>query len=219
MELAEFKKLMKKRDYRESLSTFGRLPYGEQCLLVAEAGDTVRNWVERIAADPWLRHWLGPLVRSTVLPKPQADAYGLGLLQDEEFSFFEHNRGPGKPGVRLTTVLRKHPDVLEDDLWRLFCVGGVREFSLAGQDNNDSWSWAEAIRELAETGDIDRGRRVGCELGGPHPRFHQVPGRLVLSTARIVGSHARRAGPAKRELHATAGQRRRADGHAGDRRS
>ncbi len=164
MELAEFKKLMKRRDYRESLSAFGRLPYGDQCHLVAEAGDAVREWVERIAADPWLRHWLGPLVRSTVLPKPQTDAYGLGLLQDEEFSFFGHNRGVGNPGVRLSTVLRKHPDVLEDDIWRLFRFGGTRDFSLAGQDSDDTWSWAEAIRELAEAGDIDRGRLLDASL-------------------------------------------------------
>jgi hypothetical protein len=125
--------------------------------------------VLRDRRPPWLADWadfeLGrslwhwPLIRSLVrenlIPKPDTEPYTTGMIV-----------APGRfNGVR--EFLEADPELLSDEVWRLFAHEGSGEFSLAAYDKYvpEARTWQAALCSLAADGILDRARLLRSSLG------------------------------------------------------
>ena len=117
----------------------------------------------------------------------------------------------GRTGV--IALLRRNPDLLVDDVWRLFEVEGG-ENSLAAYDKyfREENTWRAALVELGEDGSLDRERLLDASLDAlqrgfaqfraqwfsafhealrPTPAEHAVRGRRPMSRSRRARSDRR----------------------------
>lgn len=127
-------------------------------------------WVER-AVDSLDRQGLRVvrrLVHEGLVAEPSSEAYTIALVALP--STFDLTVPLAEPYVahHLTVldVLRANPDLLVDDLWRIFEVEGGGENSLAAHDKYTSVdrSWQAALVALAADGTLDRDRLLDASL-------------------------------------------------------
>lgn len=147
---------------------------------------------------PWLSQWVDyvletrtsswgsrfSLARELVLrglcPKPETPWYTLALLSAVPLKRFGN-------GPTLRKWLLERPDLLEDEIWRIFRVEGGGENSLSARDKfaGQGSDWTSALLELANDGALPRGRLLDESLGalgrdlpafqaGWFSRFHEL---------------------------------------------
>ena len=105
------------------------------------------------------------LIASGAAPKPRSDGYTIALVsRSGSFDLTSEAGAWGRRGV--IDVLRANPDLLIDDVWRIFEVEGGGENSLAAHDKYcpESRSWRAALVELSDDGTLDRQRLLDASL-------------------------------------------------------
>jgi len=102
------------------------------------------------------------LVRQKRIPKPASDAYTTAMLA------CYRRESP-------ITLLKDDPELLTDDVWRLFRVEGSGENSLAARDKytRDELTWSRALITLANEGLLPRNRLLDESLGALTRDFAQ----------------------------------------------
>ena len=105
------------------------------------------------------------LIATGAAHKPDSDAYTLALVSHPQS--FDLSSGPdGWRRMSVMEVLRRNPDLLVDDVWRVFEVEGGGENSLAAYDKYSSEEnrWRAALVELSNDGSLDRERLLDASL-------------------------------------------------------
>ncbi len=143
------------------------------------------DWAEAIAeTTPSRWTFARRLVREGICTKPASPEYILGMLNRG----FDATWGVGGRLDRPPREsLLEDPDLLEDEVWRLFEVEGSGELSLAARDkySRDEMTWSASLLELAREGRLDRGRLLDASLealerdfapfrAGWFSRFHEA---------------------------------------------
>ena len=129
-----------------------------------------RTWVD-LAMDDVNRNGLRiarRLVHDGSTAKPTSDAYTIALVSEPlAFDLTVPLDATGLPHHEsVLDVLRANPDLLVEDVWRVFEVEGGGEHSLAAHDKytSDELSWRTALVTLAADGTIDRQRLLDASL-------------------------------------------------------
>lgn len=143
--------------------------------LAARRPEWLGGWAEWVLAEN-PRSWgtVRRLVREGILPPLTGDAYISGMI------------GCPWPDSALA-FLRRDPELLRAEVWRLFEVEGGGEDSLAARDkySRAENTWSAALRTLAEEGALDRDRLLDASLdalqrdfapfrAGWFSRFHET---------------------------------------------
>lgn len=114
------------------------------------------------------------LIASGASRKPPSDAYTIALVsRPGAFDLTAKAGAWGRKGV--IDVLRANPDLLIDDVWRIFEVEGGGENSLAAHDKYcaESGSWRAALVELSNEGALSRERLLDASLDALQRGFGQ----------------------------------------------
>ncbi len=110
------------------------------------------------------------MVHEGSMAKPTSDAYTIALVaQPDAFDLTVPLDAPYLPHrAAVLEVLRANPDLLVDDVWRIFEAEGGGENSLAAYDKYTSVdrSWQTALVTLAADGTVDRQRLLDASLDG-----------------------------------------------------
>jgi len=113
------------------------------------------EWVE-FELPRNFRNWstVRALVRCTAILQPATEFYILGMI--------------AAPNQRTTPahLLKEDPELLTDELWRLFECEGTGELSLAAYDKyvHRSRSWFDVFLNMSADGTIDRSRVLSATL-------------------------------------------------------
>jgi hypothetical protein len=131
--------------------------------LAARAPEWLAEWADWFLEQygrgfPYVRS----MVRAGLLPRPECDAYIVAML------------GHVWPESALD-LLRRDPELLEHEVWRLFEVEGGGEDSLAARDKYTAAerSWSTALVTLAGEGALDRDRLLNASLDALERDFAQ----------------------------------------------
>jgi len=119
----------------------------------------IGQWVEWLLEEEWYWYrWtlVRRLVREGIFPKPSHPHYALAMITGINCR---------TPGGRVINRLREDPELLDDEVWRLFEYEGAGENSLV---NYDSWKpgrpWITALCTLDKSGELQRDRLLDCSL-------------------------------------------------------
>lgn len=140
-------------------------------ILLDRKPDWILQWVEQKLSGEWIDiRWntVRTLVQENVCPKPEVEGYYQLMVQDLLGTW-----GPGnnEKYVPLSEKLKKEPDILDNEIWKLF------EFETSAfTDNWDNGtyqhlpenyeSWSTAVCKLSQEGLIDRDRLLSSSLDG-----------------------------------------------------
>lgn len=131
--------------------------------LAARPRAFVRAWITQLC-EYLPRRW--PLARRAVkeglCDRPEADSYVLGMVHSGHFrqSSWQKDERP---------IFEEDPELLEDEIWRVFEVEGNREVSLTMTEV----FWKKTLLELVATGRLDRNRMLDATLGALARDFAQ----------------------------------------------
>src|SRR5258708_9761616 len=146
-------------------------------------------WEYGSGTSPWLV--IRKLIQTGMIAKPDSDAYVYSMIQC--YQGRAHKTGPlyfsrAGPDEWLTAyrttlrdILLSDPDLLDDEVWRLFVVEGADGISLA----NDYETWQPVLLDLSAEGRLCRGRLLAASLdalqrdfapfrSGWFSRFHEA---------------------------------------------
>ena len=114
------------------------------------------------------------LIATGAAHKPDSDAYTLALVSHPE-AFDLSSGGDAWRRTNVIAVLRHNPDLLVDDVWRVFEVEGGGENSLAAHDkySREENGWRAALVELGSDGSLDRDRLLDASLDALQRGFAQ----------------------------------------------
>lgn len=124
-------------------------PYG---VLADRKPQWLAEWAESMFARegaPYFKE-IRQLIREGVMPRPASDDYiraFVGWLHEP-----------------LENLVRREPEVLEYEIWRIFEVEGDQRASLALVDKYSAGGWAKGLVELAEKGHVPRARLLDASL-------------------------------------------------------
>ena len=139
------------------------------------------DWTQAYAH--WLlaensRHWplVRTLVRDGICERPQHDNYILGMIVTLDGWGGNELFGSAKRTVR--GGLAADPDLLKDEVWRLFQIEGAGELTLAAHDKYISkkgteFAWNGALKKLSEEGKLSRERLLDESLAALSRGFSQ----------------------------------------------
>jgi hypothetical protein len=132
-------------------------------LLAARRPDWLAGWADWVMGEN-SRSWIyvRRLVQEGMIERPTADHYTTAML------------GYVWPHSALE-LLRSDPALLEDEVWRLFCVEGAGENSLAARDKYSSGerTWSYALQTLCREEQLCRQRLLDESLGALERDFAQ----------------------------------------------
>jgi len=159
-------------------------------LLLDRKPDWVDDWIKMLLADElYWAFWrlIRRLIQAGLARKPDSPNYYLGII-----TRVLHDKTP------LTETLLESPDILEEDIWKLFEYEGGGENSLANADRFGG-QWSESLVALMQQGKLSRQRLLDSSLAAlerdfNHYRarwFHDFYDRLE-PTENEVRSHAER---------------------------
>lgn len=143
------------------------VPDTETCIAILR--DRRPDWADDFAV--WRSDWwwvVRPLVLAGVCQKPTHEKYLQALAMGFRFQ-------PKAPKTRAEWLL-EDPELLEDEIWRLFEMEGTSEANLAAVDkyNRSPNTWSDAFLELSRLGKLDRQRLLDkslASLAGDFPQF------------------------------------------------
>lgn len=142
------------------------------------------DWAEAILMQD-INNWpfVRRLIRDRLCRKPGCDEYTLGMMREMRWRFASDTRdgkGNGKKEFpTLQSALLGDPDLLKEDLWRIFEIEGDSECNLQALEpvNNASlapslnsindpavYSWRYALVALAKAGHLPRARLLESSL-------------------------------------------------------
>ncbi|MET0715559.1 MAG: DUF6493 family protein, partial [Mycetocola sp.] len=126
------------------------------------------------------------LIRARVCEPLDSDGYILGMISGLSDHWYlrrgrwtanEHNGVPGDPAAydqwykryhsgtpTLVELLRADPELIDQEIWRLFEVPGRPSCGLGPPDRNGKDGWITAFVTLADDGEIDRMRLLDTTL-------------------------------------------------------
>lgn len=113
--------------------------------------DWVDQWIETLLGESYYwGHWMliRRLIESGLAKKPTNPRYFLGMIS-------AINSRHGK--TDLVEALQRAPDILQEDVWKLFEYDGDGENSLANTERFEK-SWIEAFLKLMRQGKLPRER-------------------------------------------------------------
>jgi tetratricopeptide (TPR) repeat protein len=137
-------------------------------------------------------HWtvVRRFVRAGLCPRPDSDAYILGILAHA----WRSRSSPRE-------LLEEDPDLLEQEVWRLFEVEGGGEDSLAARDKfGRERSWSQVLADLGNEGRLSRDRLLDASLdalerdfaqfrAGWFSRFHEALSPTLDERAARMGRY------------------------------
>jgi hypothetical protein len=158
------------------------LPGGEityQILLDRRPAWT-NDWVLRLLEEQsyWF-HWrlIRDLMAAGLIDKPDHPQYYLGMI-----SGIVRRRGGVDQEGTIEQYLLKEPDLLEDEVWRLFELEGGGVNSLANYDRFDSERrWSDALLALMKQGKLPRDRLLQCTLDALERDFNHYRAKWFAS--------------------------------------
>ncbi|BDI34291.1 hypothetical protein CCAX7_63420 [Capsulimonas corticalis] len=100
------------------------------------------------------------LVREGICPQPQSDRYFLWMTERAAQN-------------DVKAFLLRDPDLLDNELWRLFEIEGDSAVSLNNSEKYGKSKWSHALLELAEEGRISRERLLDAALDALSRDFHE----------------------------------------------
>ena len=131
-------------------------------------------------------------VREGVIPRPDSDTYVEVMIAG--LSGFRERR--------VRAELESDPELLEDELWRIFEVegGDLGGLVVADAAYHEDGGWSQALRELAAEGTLDRGRLLDASLDALsrdfaahrtswHTHFHEALEPTAEERAARLGSY------------------------------
>jgi hypothetical protein len=127
--------------------------------------DWLAKWADRELEEQFLGDWefVRTLIRRNLCPKPSGEAYILRML----YGIRNHD---GKHSLK--DQLLADPELLSDEIWRIFELSPVRGTILHAGDithvprgDHPSFSWSVTLRALAAEGKLDRQRLLAASLG------------------------------------------------------
>lgn len=127
--------------------------------------DWVDTWVNALLGESYYwGHWrfIRQLILAGLATKPNEPRYYLGMIS-----------GINSRGSKLDLVdeLEKSPDLLQEDIWKLFEYDGDGENSLANTERFDK-SWIEAFLELMNKGKLARAKLLDAAVGALERDFN-----------------------------------------------
>ena len=140
-------------------------------ILAARRPRWVGSFVEWLLERGWGGRAYGlirRLVHVELCAKPTSESYHLALIT-----------ASGREGMGLRDFLEADPDLLDDEVWRLFEVDGDSQHSLAVVDRWRSFegSWTATLVELAADGRLSRERLLDASLDALERDFIQFRAR------------------------------------------
>lgn len=137
-----------------------KLPGGNTQFEILEARkpEWLEQWVEHCLGQE--RYWFSwrvvrRFVRAGLVPKPDHPNYILGMISGLA-------RWDGQAGSTVKQRLEEDPELLDDEIWRLFEFEGGGENSLANVDRFGQDDWSLSLASYAEAGVISRERLMAC---------------------------------------------------------
>lgn len=141
-------------------------------LLVDRRSQWVHQWVLSLLSEShYWRQWklIRRLMAAGLAMKPNHPNYYLGMIS----GFADAGNEYGRAARCIETFLLSEPDLLDDDLWRLFEHEGGGENSLANWDRfTRGQTWCDALVALMKAGRLPRERLVNCSLDGLERDFN-----------------------------------------------
>jgi hypothetical protein len=123
------------------------------------------NWV--LDENPRQFKLVHPLYLAGLCQKPTHENYILGMIETVGYN----------PKVRgnLLECIKAVPDILQDDIWRIFEIEGGGEFSLSAKDkySHVDNTWAKTLKQLCEEGILSRDRLLDSSLDALTKDFSQ----------------------------------------------
>lgn len=134
-------------------------------ILTDRKPDWLSKWVDKELDDSTFGDWefVRTIVRAGLCPKPQNPNYILRMVH----GIRNHDNKKS-----LKDRLLDDPDLLKDEIWRIFELSPPRGTILHSGDityvtrgDHPCFSWASTLLELANEGKLERGRLLGASLG------------------------------------------------------
>lgn len=124
-------------------------------VLKARCPEWLDQWVEHLLVNHhhnW--YFVRALVREGICTRPISDNYVLGMLGDI------YTKEP------LAENLRKAPDLLMNEFWRIFEINPGKHVMMPVSDADapPQYSWTKALVELASAGELDRQRLLTVSI-------------------------------------------------------
>jgi hypothetical protein len=139
-------------------------------ILKARQPDWLPRWVEKELDGRDTCDWtiLRRFMRDKLCPKPQSENYIIKMVH--QLPGYSHI-----DGMTLANKLRADPELLDDEVWRIFETNPVSETLLPDMSFGENvHSWEGALAELAAEGRLDRARLLQASLetltGGLQPK-------------------------------------------------
>ncbi len=163
----------------------------------------LEEWVAWLLSDfvsPEAWHFVRRMAGEGLCALPRSDGYYRGLIGQTRRSV----RTPGGKHrwVPVLETLRKNPDLLREDVWRLFEVEGSSQQNLASADKYSAkeCTWTVALTALAADGTLPRDRLLSCSLdalerdflqfrAGWFSRFHEQLQPTPEERAELMGRY------------------------------
>ncbi len=136
-------------------------------IIVDRKPDWTDKWIEQQLKKDWPEitwHDVQYCIRAGAATRSTSDAYIRRMVEDLPDRFYLKDRG-----IQYTPIsdkLKKQPELLETEIWRLFEVQTTAfgPYYFVEKDKRETWS--AALRRLAEEGLIDRQRLIDGALRG-----------------------------------------------------
>jgi len=122
------------------------------------------DWIEAYVAQI-LNHKYGffqwslarELIRAGLCKKPSSEQYYMGMLNG--LGGIDHTRKKS-----ILTLLREDPELLEDEVWRIFEYEGDTYGAIGNADSAPKSDWTGALLKLAKSGELSRQRLLDSSL-------------------------------------------------------
>jgi hypothetical protein len=160
-------------------------------LLIDRRPEWIAHWAEKLLNDKYFwNHWalLRRLIRAGLMPKPESPNYTLALISGLVVRGREGN-------TSIEAQLLADPELLKDEVWRLFEHEGGGENSLANYDRFSlGQKWHDALLNLAKAGHLPRERLLDCSLDALERDFNHYRARWFATFHDALS-------PSGKELH------------------
>ena len=118
------------------------------------------------------------LVKLKLCKKPTSDSYYVGMIGG--LAHRPWNQVKAGKGTTVFKELKKDPELLKHDVWRLFEIEGDSQNSLANIDRFDKTNWSGALIELSKKGKLSRKRLLDSAISAMGLGFNHYRSKWFL---------------------------------------